>query len=77
VAAIPATCYDPGPRAKERNQEGICAWKAKTCEGKIAFCPFCETGYCAYHFPKHLRQEKWIRPYLLSLDTFDKSQFKR
>jgi len=74
---IPATCYDPGPRAEERNREGICAWKARTCEGAIASCPFCLVAYCAYHFPKHLRQEKWIRPYLVSLDTFDKTRYKR
>jgi len=70
---VPATCYIPGKRAEERNREGVCAWKAGTCEGKIAYCPFCLVGYCAYHFPLHLRREKWIRPYLLGLDAFEQS----
>src|SRR5437867_184185 len=42
---------------------------------QLPTCPFCLVSYCDYHFPKHFRQEKWIRPYLLSLDSFAKNQY--
>jgi hypothetical protein len=39
---------------KQRNLNGVCEYKATTCQGKLTVCNICNRLLCEYHRPRHI-----------------------